>query len=696
MIFFLNSKTRIYNDTELNQLSRILFSNGVFNTKQSTMAIWKESGDFSVDASGESMTVSAKAGVATVAVMSEGKVQQAIINEASPITAIVANNPSLAVRNDTVVLRVLQSVINSDSLNEEGSNAVSLVVVSGNGANPLTDSEISLVLGGDPFVKLANILVPMSATSITQSMVTDKRSIVNTRRSFKFASDVFKFYALAEDPSQLEQGDVWFNSTQGLFKIFDGKNSIALNESDFDWGYYPPGGIDSNAAKFDAVAENDSDEGTDQLSFYYLYSISGGVFNTLWAAQVFEMPDVENPYVSIKMANVSNPTDLEIAIYNVDGSNVPTTQIETAAAIPASEIPNGGYVNAYLDGSLYTPGTKYAIVLKGTKQGYVDNPPTYIGWVATALYESDETFFGTISGNGSTWGGLNSNINFVMKIAERDEVRFGETDTTGKRKRICQVFNPKFKDMTAFVLTRGENIGTPTGDINVSLYIADQNGNPSGNILASASVSQSDWNAVSPGEGVEIPLMYDSLVIGQNYAAVIDTEYSSNDNNYTLYFGATPNGYAKYYNTSDGWVAMGGDVFYGLMTSPVNKILVMNGQGKIDEDILPVRKPRVLTIASSATPFISVETYDCINITALAANISDLSANIIGTPYNFQRIIWRIKDNGSSRTINPGNKIANTGATFITATTAGKTHTITTEYNEVIGKHCCIDAKVEA
>src|SRR5690606_10990771 len=125
---------------------------------------------------------------------------------------------------------------------------------------------------------------------------------------------------------------------------------------------------------------------------------------------------------------------------------------------------------------------------------------------------------------------------------------------------------------------------------------------------------------------------YDKLVIGEKYVVTIDTEIHDNDNAYTVFFGTTSNGTAKIYNTSDGWVALNGDLFFGIYVSSIRKIVVTNNLGQIDPDMIPVIPKRVTYIESSATPSFSVETADAVSITALAENITSMTTNMIGTP----------------------------------------------------------------
>lgn len=99
------------------------------------------------------------------------------------------------------------------------------------------------------------------------------------------------------------------------------------------------------------------------------------------------------------------------------------------------------------------------------------------------------------------------------------------------------------------------------------------------------------------------------------------------------------------------------------------------------------------SVASSATPSINTDIYDEYDITALAANITSMTTNLSGTPKNGQKLIIRIKDNGSTRTITWGSSFASSGvATLPTATAASKTHTIGLVYNSTTSKWVCLAA----
>lgn len=82
--------------------------------------------------------------------------------------------------------------------------------------------------------------------------------------------------------------------------------------------------------------------------------------------------------------------------------------------------------------------------------------------------------------------------------------------------------------------------------------------------------------------------------------------------------------------------------------------------------------PRTNTVASHATPSINTDTTDEFTITALAAAITSMTTNLSGTPVNGQKLIIRIKDNGTARAIAWGASFASRGATLPTTTVLSK------------------------
>lgn len=106
--------------------------------------------------------------------------------------------------------------------------------------------------------------------------------------------------------------------------------------------------------------------------------------------------------------------------------------------------------------------------------------------------------------------------------------------------------------------------------------------------------------------------------------------------------------------------------------------------------------PRVLSITSSATPTINTNNYDTVDITALAAVITSMTTNLTGTPNNFDKLIIRIKDNGTARAITWGASFVNKGDTLPTTTVLSKLTTVGLIYNTTSLVWECVAVAQEA
>lgn len=87
--------------------------------------------------------------------------------------------------------------------------------------------------------------------------------------------------------------------------------------------------------------------------------------------------------------------------------------------------------------------------------------------------------------------------------------------------------------------------------------------------------------------------------------------------------------------------------------------------------------PRVVSVTSAATPAINTDNGDHFNLTALATAVTSMTTNLTGTPTDGQRIMIRIKDNGTARAITWGASFLSSGsATLLTTTSVNMTHHI--------------------
>ena len=99
---------------------------------------------------------------------------------------------------------------------------------------------------------------------------------------------------------------------------------------------------------------------------------------------------------------------------------------------------------------------------------------------------------------------------------------------------------------------------------------------------------------------------------------------------------------------------------------------------------------RITTITSSATPTINTDNCDAVTITALAEAITSFTTNLSGTPTNFQKLIIRIKDNGTARAIAWGTSFEAKGVALPTTTVISKVLTVGFIYDTVTSKWGCV------
>lgn len=101
--------------------------------------------------------------------------------------------------------------------------------------------------------------------------------------------------------------------------------------------------------------------------------------------------------------------------------------------------------------------------------------------------------------------------------------------------------------------------------------------------------------------------------------------------------------------------------------------------------------PRVNSTASSATPSINTNTTDLFEITALAAAITSMTTNLTGSPSDGQKLIIRIKDNGTARAITWGASFSSSGvATLLATTIVNKQHTVGLVWDANVSKWVCL------
>jgi len=114
-----------------------------------------------------------------------------------------------------------------------------------------------------------------------------------------------------------------------------------------------------------------------------------------------------------------------------------------------------------------------------------------------------------------------------------------------------------------------------------------------------------------------------------------------------------------------------------------------------DAAILAARAPRVVSVASSATPTPNADTTDLYDLTAQAAPAA--FANPTGTPVNAQQLLVRIKDNGTARALTWGTAYVAGGVALPATTVLSKIVTLTFRYNtaNALNKFQCVQSAQE-
>lgn len=594
-IFFARSKQGIYTDTELNKVPQILFNNGVFNTKSGTHKQWREAGDFLVEADSSTLNVTARAGAATVLATLGGKAQRLIIQEDVALTAAISNNQTLPVRNDAVVLRVNQSILTNDELNPERSNAVTLVAISGSSANPLTDQEISVALMGDPFVRLADILVPGGATAITPTMITDRRTMVKMTRSAKLASDSVQLYALPEDPKNPEVGDMWFNAEQETIKFFDGENTISLQSAVSKYGYYPEGGVIGGAVGLEPKIKNDSI--INQTSVGATRSTDSF---TVMIGQVFVMPQgVTRPNIRLRVAPEQSVSgwsrgSVYFYIYTADLEGRPVSLVERTRAYSPTELPFNADVDIRFSEN-YNPGQTYVFVIGqvtgSSLQGYfMDFRTSYNedaeGYVGIKLGNINQSIVNPLDMNWLPGYLNNGSRHLISGVYDISSLEIGEENTAGNNYLLGQSFVAESPSIETFRVFKDPNIGTPTGGVKASLYRADAEGRPIGDVFVTAEITNEEWLEGEAGDPKNFKLNFSELVIGNRYVVVLDTDNNSNSNNYIIWVGSSGSSTLKRFTTAEGWVDMDVEIIYEIITSRSDKLVLTNSDGYIPPELI--------------------------------------------------------------------------------------------------------------
>jgi len=126
------------------------------------------------------------------------------------------------------------------------------------------------------------------------------------------------------------------------------------------------------------------------------------------------------------------------------------------------------------------------------------------------------------------------------------------------------------------------------------------------------------------------------------------------------------------------------DIFEMEVSSVSKKVTLQN--------VIKKGTNRITTITSNANPTINTDNCDFVTITAQAEAIASMTTNLSGTPTNFQKLIIRIKDNGTARAITWGASFEAKGIALPTTTVLSKVLTVGFLYDTVTSKWGCVAA----
>jgi hypothetical protein len=219
-VFFINSDTTLYGEEELNSLPKFLFNQGVLNTLGTSWEDWVDNGDLKVTerGAGANMSVDVSAGWALIETVRNSLTFKVFCQNLATVNLPITANSSGLNRIDAIIMRVDRSA----EPNLLANNIVTMEVVLGDGATPLSDGDITTAIGSDDFVRLADITVPDSTPDITTGDIADTRVRASTNNVFSVAPEVIEIQVLSADPTNLVEGMVWFNSTTHTLNMYNG------------------------------------------------------------------------------------------------------------------------------------------------------------------------------------------------------------------------------------------------------------------------------------------------------------------------------------------------------------------------------------------------------------------------------------------------------------------------------------------
>lgn len=226
--FFINSTQADYTDEEFSWPQKLLLEQGVFGDSGGTLGLEV------TENSPAAMSVLISPGNALVELTKGGATWKVLVMSNAQEELAIADNSSGMNRVDAVIVRVDKDT----EPNSLKNNIATVEVVEGNGTSPLSDNDIDTAVGGDGWIRLADITVEDSETQIQDSDISDQRAQVKSNDAVRPAPKKIAFTVLATDPpsEELVEGLLWYNSDDHLLKYYDGSNTLEISPANYTAG----------------------------------------------------------------------------------------------------------------------------------------------------------------------------------------------------------------------------------------------------------------------------------------------------------------------------------------------------------------------------------------------------------------------------------------------------------------------------
>lgn len=181
---------------------------------------------------------------------------------------------------------------------------------------------------------------------------------------------------------------------------------------------------------------------------------------------------------------------------------------------------------------------------------------------------------------------------------------FGEADATTKHNLVAQSYVAGKTPITAVSLFKDTDTGAFTGDVTITIQ-KDNAGSPSGTVLATVTILNGAWLALTNGAHQFNFAANFLQIIGTTYWIVASSSTSDNANHPNLGVnsaGGYPSGSVKFKNTTDGWVAIATiDLYFKVIIDISNKVLRLNSSGELPPTVVPSSLRPIIDILAGET-----------------------------------------------------------------------------------------------